>query len=125
MLDFQDLLEGAARGTLGDSAPVWKKQAAVCVVMAAGGYPGSYSKGLPISGLEAAEAGGAIVFHAGTERREGGYVTTGGRVLGVTALGDGIAGARANAYAAVNEIHWHHEHHRSDIALDAVQRGNG
>jgi phosphoribosylamine--glycine ligase len=123
--DWLDLLEGAARGTLGDTAPVWKKEAAVCVVMAAGGYPGSYPKGLPISGLEAAESGGAIVFHAGTERREEGFVTSGGRVLGVTALGDGIAGARDNAYAAVNEISWDNEHHRGDIALDAVHKGNG
>ena len=123
--DWLDLLEGAARGTLGDTAPVWKKEAAVCVVMAAGGYPGSYPKGLPISGLEAAESSGAIVFHAGTERREEGFVTSGGRVLGVTALGDGIAGARDNAYAAVNEISWDKEHHRGDIALDAVHKGNG
>lgn len=123
--DWLDLLEAAARGTLGDTAPAWKKEAAVCVVMAAGGYPGNYPKGLSIHGLDDAEATGAIVFHAGTVRSDEGYVTSGGRVLGVTALGDDIAEARDNAYAAVKEIQWDNEHHRTDIALDAVQGGNG
>ncbi|NIM01590.1 MAG: phosphoribosylamine--glycine ligase [Acidobacteria bacterium] len=120
--DWLDLLDRAARGELGDVEPAWKNEAAVCVVMAAGGYPGSYGKGFKIEGLERAEASGAVVFHAGTRRENDDYVTSGGRVLGVTALGVDLDSARRNAYAAVGEIRWDDEHHRNDIALDAVQR---
>jgi len=120
--DWLDLLDRAARGDLGDAEPAWKNEAAVCVVMASGGYPGGYAKGHKIEGLEQAEALGAVVFHAGTRREDDAYVTTGGRVLGITALGDDLDAARRNAYAAVGEIRWSDEHHRSDIALDAVQR---
>ena len=120
--DWLDLLDRAARGKLADTKPAWKDDAAVCVVLASGGYPGGYAKGHKIEGLEQAEALGAIVFHAGTRREDGGYVTSGGRVLGVTALGGDLDTARGNAYAAVDRIHWSDEHHRSDIALDAVQR---
>ena len=123
--DWLDLLERVARGNLGDIAPSWKRDAAVCVVMASGGYPGSYAKGHRIGGLATAEAAGAIVFHAGTQKAAGGYVTAGGRVLGVTALGEGLAKARTKAYEAVNAIVWTDEHHRADIALDAVQRSKG
>jgi phosphoribosylamine--glycine ligase len=96
-------------------------RAAVCVVMAAGGYPGAYLKGAPITGLDAAEAlEDVLVFHAGTERdADGRTVTAGGRVLGVTALGDTIAAARDRAYDAVSRIRWDGEQHRRDIAADA------
>jgi phosphoribosylamine--glycine ligase len=120
--DWLDLLYGAARGELGDAEPAWKNEAAVCVVMASGGYPGEYAKGHRIEGLEQAEALGAVVFHAGTRREDDGYVTSGGRVLGVTALGGNLEAARRNAYAAVDEIRWSGEEHRNDIALDAVLR---
>jgi phosphoribosylamine--glycine ligase len=123
--DWLDLLDRVARGNLGDAAPSWKSEAAVCVVMTSGGYPKSYAKGNPIDGLQAAEAGGAIVFHAGSERTAEGYVTTGGRVLGITALGDDLIDARRKAYEAVDKIAWSDEHHRTDIALDAVQRSMG
>ncbi len=121
--DWLDLLDRCARGDLGDAEPRWKSEAAVCVVMASGGYPGSYAKGHAIEGLERAEASGAIVYHAGTRQVDGAYVTAGGRVLGVTALGQDLESARNNAYSAVGEIRWTDEHHRNDIALDAVQRG--
>ena len=122
--DWLDLLDRAARGKLGDAETAWKSEAAVCVVMAAGGYPGHYAKGHKIEGLERAEDLGAVVFHAGTRREDDAYVTSGGRVLGVTALGADLDTARRNAYAAVGEIRWNDEHHRSDIALDAVQRSD-
>jgi len=119
--DWLELLDRVARRELGGAEPVWKNEATLCVVMASGGYPGGYAKGHEIEGLERAEALGAIVFHAGTRREDDAYVTSGGRVLGVTALGQDLETARHNAYAAVAEIHWSDEHHRSDIALDAVQ----
>jgi phosphoribosylamine--glycine ligase len=90
--------------------------------MASGGYPGPYEKGVPVSGVEDAERiEGVHVFHAGTETDpEGRLVTAGGRVLGVTALGDDLAAARTRAYRAVARIRWNGEHHRSDIGADAL-----
>jgi phosphoribosylamine--glycine ligase len=122
--DWLPLLLACARGELGDAAPRWRSESAVCVVLAAGGYPGSYTKGHPIEGLDAAESlDDVIVFHAGTahdERQR--VVTSGGRVLGVTALGTDLAAARERAYAATRTIRWEGMQHRSDIALDAVHR---
>ena len=93
----------------------WKDGAAACVVLASGGYPGKYEGGKPISGLEEAEAMGATVYHAGTKRTDAGYVTAGGRVLGVTALGDTLADAIHKAYAAAEQIHFDGAHMRRDI----------
>jgi phosphoribosylamine--glycine ligase len=90
-------------------------QSAVCVVMASEGYPGAYEKGRVITGLEEAAQTGATVFHAGTAERDGEVVTNGGRVLGVTALGDGFLQARENAYCAVEKIHFDGAHYRRDI----------
>ncbi|HEX4458624.1 MAG TPA: phosphoribosylamine--glycine ligase [Polyangia bacterium] len=92
-------------------------RASVCVVVAAGGYPGAYRSGLPIGGLDAAGAvDGVTVFHAGTRRDDSGHiVTAGGRVLGVTALGDDVENARQRAYRAVDSIHFEGAHHRRDI----------
>ncbi len=120
--DWLPLLHGCATGRLPEGEPRWRPEAAVCVVMAAGGYPGSYAKGARIDGLDAAEAlDDVIVFHAGTSRdAEGRHVTSGGRVLGVTALGSDLAAARDRAYRAVGCIHWDGEQHRSDIAEDAL-----
>ncbi len=120
--DWLPLLLACARGDLGDARPRWRAEASVCVVMASGGYPGSYAKGIPIEGLDEAEAlEGVLVFHAGTARdARGRIVTAGGRVLGVTALGADLAAARRRAYDAVARIRWQDEHHRRDIALDAI-----
>ncbi|HWE26515.1 MAG TPA: phosphoribosylamine--glycine ligase [Polyangia bacterium] len=92
-------------------------RASVCVVVAAGGYPGAYRSGLPIGGLDAAVAvDGVTIFHAGTRRDDSGHiVTAGGRVLGVTALGDDVENARQRAYRAVDSIHFEGAHHRRDI----------
>jgi phosphoribosylamine--glycine ligase len=91
-------------------------RASVCVVMTAPGYPGAYATGTPISGLDAAGAiEGVTVFHAGTRREGDQIVTAGGRVLGVTAVGDGVDDARARAYRAVDAIHFEGAHVRRDI----------
>jgi len=101
----------------------WSDDAAVCVVMAAKGYPGAYEKGLEISGFAEAEATGAMVFHAGTALRDGRIVTSGGRVLGVTARGATVAAAVQKAYGAVACIHWPGAYCRRDIAGRALRRG--
>ena len=89
--------------------------AAACIVLASGGYPGKYESGKAITGLADAEAAGATVYHAGTKRTDAGYVTAGGRVLGVTALGDTLAEAIRRAYAAAEKIHFEGAHMRRDI----------
>jgi phosphoribosylamine--glycine ligase len=89
--------------------------------MASGGYPGAYEKGQVITGIEEAEAlGDVVVFHAGTARRNGELVTNGGRVLGVTALGDDFATTIDRAYQAVERIHFAGAHYRRDIARRAL-----
>ena len=93
----------------------WKKGSAACIVLASGGYPEKYESGKLISGLEDAEAAGATVYHAGTKKTDVGYVTAGGRVLGVTALGDTLADAVHSAYAAAEKIHFEGAHMRRDI----------
>jgi len=120
--DLLPLLDGAARGQLGNTRVQSLPAAAVCVVMAAPGYPGSYPRGMPITGIEAAAAQpNAWVFHAGTDERDGRLVTNGGRVLGVTARAAGIAEAIAEAYRAVTCIAWPDVHFRRDIGRRALQ----
>jgi phosphoribosylamine--glycine ligase len=98
-------------------------RATVCVVMASGGYPGKYGKGIPISGLDKARRmKDVVVFHAGTGAKGKQIVANGGRVLGVTAIGDGVAAAIKRAYAAVDKIHWNKVHFRKDIGLKALRR---
>jgi phosphoribosylamine--glycine ligase len=94
---------------------VWRSGAAACVVIAAGGYPGAYQKGIPISGTDEAEAQGALVFHAGTRLKQAQLVTDGGRVLGVTAVGDNFEAAIAQAYRAVDCIEFEGMYYRRDI----------
>ena len=122
--DFAELLESAARGELDPAASMGWGEAAVCVVLASGGYPRTYATGFPISGLEAAEAQeGVVVFHAGTRRgAAGGFETAGGRVLGVTARGESVQAARDRAYAAAAAIEFEGAHKRSDIAFRALGR---
>jgi phosphoribosylamine--glycine ligase len=99
----------------------WSPLASVCVVMASGGYPGSYAKGKPILGLaEAAMLPNVKVFHAGTAKSGDQIVTNGGRVLGATALGKDLKSAQAAAYTAVEKIHFDGAHFRRDIAAKAL-----
>jgi phosphoribosylamine--glycine ligase len=114
--DLVPILEAVIDEKLGHLDIEWDERPAVCVVMASGGYPGSYETGYPISGIDAAEAGGAAVFHAGTTVKDGQLVTAGGRVLGVTAQGKDLRDAQASAYAAVKKIEFRAAHYRNDIA---------
>ncbi len=119
--DLFDLLLAAAEGRLEDRALQWSPKAAVCVVMSAMGYPGEYLKGAPIEGLaDAAGMEEVVVFHAGTALKKGHVVTSGGRVLGVTALGDGIKDAIERAYRAVGRISWEGAYYRKDIGQKAL-----
>ena len=118
--DLAAIMLACANGTLDQADIGWHDGAAVCVVMASGGYPGSYKKGLEISGLE--EAGEAVVFHAGTKEDGGRIVTAGGRVLGVTAIAGSIREARDKAYAAVAKIKFSEAFYRKDIAWRALKR---
>jgi len=121
-----DLLEvclAVCDGTLEQVTLEWDRRPAVCVVMASGGYPGSYEKGRKIEGLpEAEQLDNVVVFHAGTAHRDGEIVTNGGRVLGVTAMGAKIADARTRAYEAVNRIRFEGAYWRRDIADKAINR---
>ncbi len=113
--DLVDLLEAAVSGRL-PAEPPQEGRAAVCVVMASGGYPGKYETGRPIRGLDAAaRMSDVVVFHAGTRRTEQGIVTAGGRVLGVTGLGDDLPAAIAAAYRGVEAISFDGAHYRRDI----------
>lgn len=120
--DLLPLLDASARGELERVAPPGFRDAAVCVVLASGGYPREYPTGLAIAGLDEAEAlDDVVVFHAGTRSRpEGGFETAGGRVLGVTARGDSVAEARERAYAAADLIHFEGMHLRRDISARAL-----
>ena len=112
--DLMDIFLACREGTLDRLDIRWKDQTACCLVLASGGYPLEYKKGYPISGLE--EAGkSAVVFHAGTAEKDGQTVTSGGRVLGVTALGDTLEQAISHAYAAAKPISFQDMHFRTDI----------
>jgi phosphoribosylamine--glycine ligase len=118
--DLLPLLWGAATGEL-HGEPELGTGAAVTIVLAGAGYPARSDSGTPIEGIEAAEATGALVFHAGTARREGQLVTNGGRVLGVTAMAGDVAGARGVAYEAASLISFDGMQYRGDIALAAAE----
>lgn len=114
--DFVELIEAVLGGDVGGVNLRWKKDASVCVVLASGGYPGKYEKGRKIAGLdEAGKMEGVVVFHSGTVRDGGQWLTGGGRVLGVTALGGDVGAARERAYEAVEKIHFEEKHFRWDI----------
>ena len=120
--DLVEALCAVADAKLSEIQLKWNPQPAVCVVITSKGYPGSYEKGKPITGLDDAEATGAVVFHAGTKAVNGQIVTNGGRVLGVTALGTTVKEATANAYKAVKCIHFDGATYRNDIAHRAIER---
>ncbi len=120
------LLLATAEGRLREVRVEWDPSAAVCVVMASQGYPGSYEKGKPISGLHEVEGEkDVVVFHAGTLEKDGRIVTNGGRVLGVTALGEDVGEAIRRAYSVVERIHWDGAHFRRDIGMKALERAKG
>lgn len=118
--DLLDIFLASINGRLGEIEITWSEEAAVCVVLASGGYPGSYPKGLPIDGLDTVAEQDALVFHAGTAFKDGRYVTNGGRVLGVVGRGAGIAEARSNAYKAAERIAFEGKINRTDIAAKAL-----
>lgn len=121
--DLVPLLLAVAEGSLAGKTIEWYDQAAVCVVMAAEGYPGEIARGDAISGLAAADQlADVTVFHAGTEEKDGTIVTAGGRVLGVTARGATVAAAIERAYQGVAAISWRGVHYRRDIGRKALDR---
>jgi len=120
--DLAELCLDAVNGKLDQVDVKWDPRPALGVVMAAGGYPGSYSKGLVISGLDIANKGDTRVFHAGTELRDGQVVTTGGRVLCVCALADSVKDAATAAYSGCENIHWDNAFYRGDIGYRAINR---
>ncbi|WP_321370014.1 phosphoribosylamine--glycine ligase [uncultured Desulfuromusa sp.] len=121
--DIVPVLQACACGELKQDAIEWHDKAAVCVVMASGGYPAAYEKNFPVTGLDrAADIEDLMVFHAGTTLKDGKIVNHGGRVLGVTGLGNTVKDAIAKAYAGVDVIHWDKVHYRHDIGARALNR---
>jgi len=120
--DLVDAMEAAIDGKLNEQELDWSPDAAACVVIASGGYPGTYENGKAIRGLdEAGNLEGVKVFHAGTSKRDGSYYTAGGRVLGVTARGEDLKSAVAQAYEAVGKISFDGAYSRKDIAARALK----
>lgn len=119
--DIMDIFEAINNETLSDLDIEWSDDAAACVVIASGGYPKSYPKGLEITGLENGQHDGVIVYHAGTALDDNKLVTAGGRVLGVTALGSDLQEALDKSYKAVEEINFENKHFRKDIGQRALK----
>jgi phosphoribosylamine--glycine ligase len=119
--DLLELLMASADGTLDTATLEVHDKAAVCVVMASGGYPGTYEKGHPILGLDWPFEPDTIIFHAGTRREKNDTLTAGGRVLGITAMADSIPEAIKKAYAAVGKITFNQAYYRKDIAQKALR----
>ena len=113
--DLMEIMMAVRNQTLSELDIQWKQESAACIVLASGGYPGKYEGGKVITGMDAAEETGATVYHAGTKMADGHFVTAGGRVLGVTALGENLRAAVDSAYAAAKLIHFDGAHMRSDI----------
>jgi phosphoribosylamine--glycine ligase len=118
--DLLEIFLASINGTLHEIDIRWSNEAAVCVVLASEGYPGSYPKGFPIEGLDQVDEHNALVFHAGTANRGGQIVTNGGRVLGIVGRGPDIAKARANAYEAAARVRFQGKQNRTDIAAKAL-----
>jgi len=121
--DLVDAIEASVEGRVSDGDFRWSRDPAVCVVIASGGYPGTFAVGKKIIGLdEAAKVAGVKVFHAGTSRNDGTYLTAGGRVLGVTARAKDLQSAVDRAYQATSKIGFEGSHYRKDIAARALNR---
>lgn len=122
--DIMDIFEAINNETLSDLNIEWSDDAAACVVIASGGYPKSYPKGLEITGLQNGQCDGVIVYHAGTALKDETLVTAGGRVLGVTALGSDLQEALDKSYEAVEKINFENKHFRTDIGQRALKALN-
>ena len=122
--DLLATLAGAAAGELGGTPIRQSAGAAVTIVLAAAGYPETGARGTPITGVEAAEAAGALVFHSGTALQDGQLLTNGGRILGVTGVGPDVAAARTAAYAAAELVSFPGARRREDIALPTAADGS-
>jgi len=120
--DLVEICNATLDSTLGEKTTDWDSRASLGVVMAAGGYPESYAKGRPISGLDIADSDTQKVFHAGTASDDGNIVTSGGRVLCVVGLGNTVAQAASDAYDAVDKIDWEDVYFRRDIGHRAIAR---
>ena len=118
--DIMEIFEAINNETLSELEIEWSDEACTCVVIASGGYPKSYPKGLEITGLENGQRDGVIVYHAGTALKDSKLVTAGGRVLGVTALGSDLQDALNKSYAAVESIDFENKHYRKDIGQRAL-----
>lgn len=118
--DIIDIFEAINNETLSELDIEWADEACACVILASGGYPKSYPKGLEITGLENGQCDGVTVYHAGTALKDGKLVTSGGRVLGVTALGSDLREALDKSYAAVEKIDFENKHYRKDIGQRAL-----
>ncbi|MDE5984576.1 MAG: phosphoribosylamine--glycine ligase [Eubacterium sp.] len=118
--DIMDIFEAINDETLSDLDIEWSDEACTCVIMASGGYPKSYPKGIEITGLTDGQLEGVTVYHAGTAITDGKLVTSGGRVLGVTALGDTLEKALEKSYSAVEKISFENAHYRKDIGQKAL-----
>ncbi len=119
--DIIDIFEAINNETLSELDIEWSEKACACVIMASGGYPKSYKKGVEITGLTLGQLDGVTVYHAGTKIENDKLVTSGGRVLGVTALGDSLADALKKSYEAVENIHFDNAHYRKDIGKRALE----
>lgn len=119
--DIVDIFEAIDNETLSDLDVEWSDDACACVIMASGGYPKSYPKGIEITGLSNGQLDGVTVYHAGTKLQDNKLVTSGGRVLGVTALGDTLENALKKSYDAVEKIHFEGAHYRHDIGKRALE----
>lgn len=119
--DVVDIFEAIDNETLSDLDVEWSDDACACVIMASGGYPKSYPKGIEITGLSNGQLDGVTVYHAGTKLQDNKLVTSGGRVLGVTALGDTLENALKKSYDAVEKIHFEGAHYRRDIGKRALE----
>lgn len=119
--DIIDIFEAINNETLSELDIEWSEKACACVIMASGGYPKSYKKGVEITGLILGQLDGVTVYHAGTKIENDKLVTSGGRVLGVTALGDSLADALKKSYEAVENIHFDNAHYRKDIGKRALE----
>jgi phosphoribosylamine--glycine ligase len=120
--DLFPVLFNAATGNLKEEKIEWKEGASLCVIMASSGYPGEYKKGYEIKGLEEVKEGDdLVIFHAGTEFKNGKFYTSGGRVLGVTGVGKDLKEAFEKTYSAVKKITWEGVHYRKDIGRKGLK----